>query len=203
MKVIGVAGGSCSGKTTFARLLTQRLGLAQTALIAQDNYYIDQSDRFDSDGGSVNFDHPSAIDWPLFEKNLIAIRKGQSIEMPIYDFASHKRLPQLITVLAAQYVVLDGILIHVHSKIRELIDYKIFIEAREDVRFSRRLKRDTSERGRTDVGVRAQFFAQVKPMHDQFVEPTSQYADQIISGEADFTGVIEEIGSRLEFGVNS
>lgn len=196
-KVIGIAGGSCSGKTTFARLLTEQLAfktsMKSAALIAQDNYYIDQSARFDTDGGSVNFDHPDSIDWELLEANLISLRKGQSVEMPQYDFVSHKRQKETIRLPPSKYVVLDGILIYVHTKIRQLVDYKIFIQANEDVRFSRRLSRDVNERGRTDAGVRAQFFAQVKPMHDQFVEPTSVHADRIISGEIAFTHAVQDV----------
>jgi uridine kinase len=193
LKMIGIAGGSGSGKTTFARLLTDALGRENVLTIGQDSYYIDQSHRFDRDGGSVNFDHPESIDWKLLEEHLRWLRQGVTVQMPIYDFATHKRSPTVIEIKPKPFIILDGILIYVQPEIVRHLDLKIFIQTRESVRFERRLKRDVVERGRTDAGVRAQFANQVKPMHDQFVEPSLACADKIISGEVDFTSAIQEI----------
>ncbi len=197
-KVIGIAGGSGSGKTTFAKLLTERLGLQRVVVLAQDNYYIDQSDKFDGDGGSVNFDHPSAIDWLLLAQHLKLLKMGYAIDMPVYDFATHVRCKETIRVAPSPYVLVDGILIFVSEIVRAHNHYKIFIQTREEIRFARRLKRDVAERGRTEDGVRAQYFLQVKPMHDQFVEPSSHHADKIVSGEIDFTTAIHTVVSELK-----
>lgn len=179
--IVGVAGGSGSGKTTFAKRLLLKLGHENCAIIGQDSYYIDQSHRFDRDGGAVNFDHPSAIDFQLLEKHLNALNSGQSIEVPIYDFATHKRLPETVKVLPHPIILVDGILILSQENVRSHFDYAIFIDTPEDLRFARRLKRDVEERGRTKDGVTAQFFGQVKPMHDQFVEPSKHFSTKLVT----------------------
>jgi len=197
LTIIGVAGGSGSGKTTFSRMLSEVLGAPIVSLIAQDNYYIDQSAKFDHDGGSVNFDHPDSVDWSLLIEHLKMLKRGQPIEMPIYEYATHKRLERTIPVVPRRVVILDGILIFVNPRVRELLDYKIFINARESVRFDRRIQRDVAERGRSADGVRTQILTQVKPMHDLFVAPTLEYADQVISGESPFEEPIMEIIGRV------
>jgi uridine kinase len=181
--IIGVAGGSGSGKTTFAKRLMQNLGADLCTIIGQDSYYIDQSSKFDRDGGSVNFDHPDAIDFKLLEIHLATLRNGQSIEVPIYDFAQHKRLSKTNLVNPHPVVLVDGILILSQENVRRQFDYSIFIDVPESIRFSRRLKRDVEERGRTPEGVLAQFQSQVKPMHDQFVEPAKVFASNLVTTE--------------------
>jgi uridine kinase len=180
--IIAVAGGSGSGKTFFAETLTKKLGPDVAGLIYQDNYYIDQSDRFDGDGGSVNFDHPDALDFELMAAQLAELKEGLDIEIPLYDFATHKRRLQTKTQPAKKVIIVDGILILTQPKLRELFDIAIFVETPEEIRFMRRLKRDVLERGRTEEGVKAQFSKQVKPMHDMFVEPSKVYADIVSSG---------------------
>lgn len=179
--IVGVAGGSGSGKTTFAKRLLLKLGSDNCAIIGQDSYYIDQSHRFDRDGGAVNFDHPSAIDFQLLEQHLIALKSGQAIEVPIYDFATHKRLPETVKVLPHPIILVDGILILSQVNVRAHFDYAVFIDTPEDLRFARRLKRDVEERGRTKEGVTAQFMGQVKPMHDQFVEPSKHFSTNLVN----------------------
>lgn len=197
MKVLGVAGGSGSGKTTFAQMLAKALGDDKVLILAQDSYYRDQSAHFDHDGGSVNFDHPDAIDWPLMCQHLDLLRRNHPIEIPIYDFATHKRKTETIRALPKPYVVVDGILIYVESAVRDRMDYKVYIQTAEDVRFERRLRRDVVERGRTEDGVRAQIAAQVKPMHDEFVEPTAELSDAIISGEKSFAPLVDLLIQQL------
>jgi uridine kinase len=198
LKVLGVAGGSGSGKTTFANMLASALGDDKVLILAQDSYYRDQSAHFDHDGGSVNFDHPDAIDWPLMCHHLDELRHNRPIEVPIYDFATHKRRKDTVRATPKPFVVVDGILIYVEAAVRERMDYRIFIQTAEDVRFERRLRRDVVERGRTEDGVRAQIAAQVKPMHDEFVEPTAELSDAIISGEKSFAPLVDLVIQKLK-----
>lgn len=191
MKIIGVAGGSGSGKTTFTSFLRDRLGRQNVVVLAQDSYYKDQSGKFDRDGGKVNFDHPDSLDWDLMESHLLALKAGKSIDCPIYDFATHKRLPECIRMEPKPYVILDGILIFSVPKIWEKCDYKIFIDCEEKIRFERRLKRDVVERGRTPEGVHDQFFQHVKPMHDMFVEVSKCRANVLVPGTSAFDAPIE------------
>lgn len=190
--ILGIAGGSGSGKTTFAKDLLANLPAEHCALIYQDNYYIDQSSRFDHDGGSVNFDHPDALDFPLLAKHLAQLKKGLPVQIPIYDFASHKRLTEVLHQPPKKLILVDGILIFHPESVRTLFDERIYFDAPESLRFQRRLERDVRERGRTPEGVEAQFMKQVKPMHDLFVEPTQSFADVIVRDETDFQSVLEE-----------
>lgn len=180
--IVGVAGGSGSGKTFFAEALAKKLGPAVACTIYQDNYYIDQSMNFDHDGGSVNFDHPNSLDFDLMAAHLEDLKNGFGIEVPIYEFATHRRLPQTTYQEVKKVIIVDGILILTQPKLRKLFDISVFVETPEEIRFSRRLKRDVLERGRTEEGVKAQFERQVKPMHDLFVEPSKLYADIVSSG---------------------
>lgn len=180
--IIGVAGGSGSGKTFFAETLAKKLGPEVACLIFQDNYYIDQSHKFDHDGGSVNFDHPDALDFRLMANHLEDLRNGFDIEVPLYDFATHSRLPRTKLQPAKKVVIVDGILILTQPYLVDIFDTTVFVETPENIRFERRLKRDVLERGRTEEGVISQFEKQVKPMHDLFVEPSKMNADIISSG---------------------
>lgn len=180
--ILGVGGGSGSGKTFFAETLAKKLGSEVSFVLYQDNYYIDQSHRFDHDGGSVNFDHPDALDFDLMASHLEDLKIGYDIEIPLYDFATHSRKLETKFQPAKKVVIIDGILILNNPKIRDLCDETVFIETPEDIRFQRRLERDVVERGRTKEGVIAQFKSQVKPMHDLFVEPSKVYANHISSG---------------------
>lgn len=191
--IIGIAGGSGSGKTTFALRLRDLLGHPCCCILHQDSYYRDQSDAFDCDGGSVNFDHPDAIDFALLSGHLEQIRAGRSIAVPVYDYHTHKRLAQTRALDTCPVVIVEGLLILAHPLVRALCDTKVFIETGEPARFARRLSRDARERGRDPAGVEQQFLAQVKPMHDQFVEPSKQYADLVYSGEGAMDASIRDL----------
>lgn len=197
--VIGVAGGSGSGKTFFAQALAKRLGPEQAFVLYQDNYYIDQSKKFDHDGGSVNFDHPNAIDFDLLSEHLKQLKNGADIHVPIYDFATHSRLEKTKIQEHKKVVIVDGILILSQPKLRELFDESVFVHTPETIRFERRLIRDVQERGRTQEGVKAQFEAQVKPMHDMFVEPSKQFATQVSSGTdmAAFSSLLSRVEEQV------
>jgi uridine kinase len=177
--LVGIAGGSGSGKTTFARKLNEHFA-DHSNILYQDNYYKDQSDQFDYDGGSVNFDHPDSIDFDLMIAHLNNLKNKESISLPYYDFATHKRLDKTTQYNARKIIFIDGILIFTQKEIINLLDYKLFTDCDEETRFERRLKRDIEERGRTKEGVIQQFQAQVKPMHDQFVEPSKKFACDIV-----------------------
>lgn len=180
--IIGIAGGSGSGKTFFAETLAKKLGPTNAFVLYQDSYYIDQSHKFDHDGGAVNFDHPDSLDFSLLASHLKMLKEGREIEVPIYDFSKHSRLNQTITRSPLRVVIVDGILILGQPQVRKYFDETIFVKTPEDIRFQRRLTRDVEERGRTPEGVKAQFEKQVKPMHDLFVEPSKKHAHIISSG---------------------
>ncbi|MEO0335813.1 MAG: uridine kinase, partial [Pseudomonadota bacterium] len=190
--------GSGSGKTTFSRMLKAHLGDSICGIIAQDSYYHDYSGVFDHDGGNVNFDHPDAIEFRLLIEHMELLKSGCDILVPQYDFSTHSRLPESKTFRAIPIVLLDGILILTQPRLRELLDFSFYVETSEDLRFARRLGRDVKERGRTSDGVFKQFYSQVKPMHDQFVESCREHADQVISGEKSFGPVIENFVYGLD-----
>jgi uridine kinase len=193
---IGIAGGSGSGKTTIARLLAKHFE-GQCALLAQDSYYVDQSARFDGDGGSVNFDHPDSIEFALLARQLSKLKLGSVVEVPRYDFATHTRKRECDVVRPMPFILVEGTLILSQPLVRAELDFSVFIEAQERVRFERRLRRDVEERGRTPEGVRKQFDLQVKPMHDQFVEPSAKHAGLVVSGEMPLDEELTKIVSYI------
>ena len=198
--IIGVAGGSGSGKTFFAQSLAKRLGSDTAFVLYQDNYYIDQSHRFDKDGGAVNFDHPDALDFNLLAEHLKQLREGKNIEIPLYDFKTHKRLDKTQSQINKKVVIVDGILILTQPHVRQHFDDSIFVHTPEEIRYQRRLTRDVEERGRTPEGVNEQFLKQVKPMHDMFVDPSKEHATFISSGtDMDkFYELLNHIQNKIE-----
>jgi uridine kinase len=170
--VIAIVGGSGSGKTTLARKIKAAFHDFESMILGQDSYYFDQSARFDHDGGAVNFDHPQSLEFDLMARHIQDLKAGHRIEIPVYDFATHKRLPLTDSQHPRPLVLVDGTLILSQPQLCRLFDESIFLEVDEPTRFQRRLKRDVEERGRTPEGVHEQFFKQVKIMHDQFVEPS-------------------------------
>lgn len=187
---MGVSGGSGSGKTTFARMIQANLSDEFCGWLSQDRYYRNVSPE---NRVGVNYDHPDAIEFELMVDHLLALKTGRDVEVPMYDFTTHTRLTERKPFHCRPIIIVDGILLLTQPDIRSLLDFSFFIDTHEEVRFQRRLYRDVRERGRSPEGVREQFFAQVKPMHDHFVEPSRRYADRIISGEKSFGPVIEEI----------
>lgn len=180
-KLVAVAGGSCSGKTTLAQTLEKHFGATKACLLFQDDYYIDQSHRFKKDG-DVNFDHPSALEFSLLKTHLLRLRNQESIECPQYDFSTHKRKASTTTVHAKPWIFVDGTLLLHSQELTGVWDYSIFVECEEQLRLQRRLERDTRERGREAPGVLHQFETQVAPMHNLFVEPSKARANLVISG---------------------
>lgn len=195
--IIGVAGGSGSGKTYFANDLSKALGAACTTVVLQDNFYIDQSSKFDFDGGSVNFDHPDSIEFSLLAKHLRVLKSGESTEIPTYDFATHKRKKETLLIKPAPVILVDGILILHIPEVRELFDETIFFDTNESLRYQRRLERDIAERGRTPEGVYEQFHRQVKPMHDQFVQPSMAFAKHVVCDENEYALILARYVERF------
>lgn len=195
--IVGVAGGSGSGKTYFARALQEQLGSEICEIVYQDNFYIDQSKRFDFDGGSVNFDHPSSIDFQLLGQHLAKLKTGQSTQIPIYDFVTHTRKNETVHIAPTPIIIVDGILIFHAEEVRTHFDDMVFFDTPEKLRFERRLERDVNERGREPEGVRNQFLKQVKPMHDQFVEPSKCFAKTVVREIGEFEQTLQEYCERL------
>jgi uridine kinase len=180
MLMIGIAGGTGSGKSTVARAIVEQLGEQQVALMQQDAYYLDHPDLSFAERSQLNYDHPNSFDTELLLSHLQRLRQGQSIEMPVYDFALHRRRPETQPLEAKPVVILEGIHVLVDERIRRELDIRVFVDTDPDVRVLRRLMRDIQERGRTVESVCEQYLSTVKPMHDAFIEPSKRYADLII-----------------------
>jgi uridine kinase len=178
--IVGIAGGTASGKTTVARKVHEALSTSRVAFIDQDSYYADLSDLPLDERREVNFDHPDAFDTDLLIDHLGKLKIGQAIEKPTYDFVTSTRTARTVTVNPADIVLIEGILVLHIEPLRRLLDVRIFVDAEDDVRIIRRLTRDIKERGRDFDHVVAQYFKHVRPMHMGFVEPSKRWADIII-----------------------
>lgn len=196
MPLIGVAGGSGSGKTTLAQKLHQHFGPKRSVIVFQDSYYFDRSQHFHGDG-SLNFDHPSALDWQLMIEHMQNIKKGVEIDIPIYDFATHTRSSKTQRVEPTDIILVDGILIFHPPKLRNLFDLRVFVDCPEPIRYERRLRRDVEERGRKPEGVRIQYQSTVLPMHNEFVEPSKAFADRIVDGVSDLSAHVTELAKSF------
>ena len=178
--IIGISGGTGSGKTTVAQKIITSVGADNVVYLQQDAYYRNLGDMPIELRHNVNFDHPNALDNDLMMNHIEALRAGESIEQPIYDYATHSRKPETLHVEARPVIIVEGILIFIDPQMRRLMDLKIFVDADADIRFIRRLDRDVHERARTVESIISQYTTTVRPMHLQFVEPSKRYADIII-----------------------
>ena len=178
--VIGVAGGTGSGKTTVAERLVETMGAEHVALLRLDSYYADHPDLSLEARAAVNYDHPDAFDWPLLLDDVRALRSGAPAPVPTYDVTAHRRRAETEPCPSARVLVLEGILVLYPPELRDLMRLKVFVDTDADVRFIRRLQRDVAQRGRTPESVMAQYLDTVRPMHLQFCEPTKRYADVIM-----------------------
>ena len=180
--LIGIAGGTGSGKTLVSNRIYEELGSNQVAIIEQDSYYRDHSDIPIDDRNNRNFDHPNAFDFELMRHQIKKLMEGRAVKVPVYDYKTHTRKKQRRTVKDHVVIILEGILTLFDPGIRAMMDIKVYIDTPSDTRFIRRLNRDTNERGRDIDSVVKQYQESVRPMHEQFVEPTKAYADIIIPG---------------------
>lgn len=178
--IIGIAGGSGSGKTTVARKIAEALTPASVAFIDMDAYYRNRTDLTLDERRHLNWDHPEAFDLDLLASHLDALARGEGIEKPVYDFVSHLRDARTVTVAAPDVIVTDGILLFVDQRVRERCDVKVFVDTDADVRLIRRIRRDMAKRGRPLDEILEQYLTTVQPMHLQFVEPSKRYADVIV-----------------------
>jgi len=178
VKIIGISGGSGSGKTTIVRQIAEVV--PDFVCIAQDSYYKSAEFMDNQHITAFNFDHPSAFDTDLMVEQLRALKRGQSIRVPVYDFVHHRRSPETVEVAPRRLVLFEGIMVFVDPRVRELLDLKLYVDTPDDIRFIRRLERDIKERGRTLESVIRQYLEVVRPGHLEFIEPTKAYADLII-----------------------
>jgi uridine kinase len=178
--LIGVAGGSNSGKTTIAERLADLIGSDDLSLIRLDSYYISRPDDPIEVRATANYDHPDAFDWDLLNDHLAALTAGGSVEVPVYDYTNHERSAQNVVVSAGKVVVVEGILVLWEPRLRERFDLKIFVDTPADLRIIRRLRRDVAERGRTAESILDQYLTTVRPSHELFIEPSKRYADVIV-----------------------
>ncbi|MDC7998930.1 uridine kinase [Gilvibacter sediminis] len=180
MLIIGIAGGTGSGKTTVVNQIVEELPAAELAVITQDSYYKDTSDLTYEQRVKINFDHPNSIDFPLLIQHVKALKSGQPIAQPVYSFKEHNRTGETVAIAPMPVIIVEGILVLSQPELRELFDIKIFVDTDSDERLIRRLKRDICERGRDLNEVLERYQTTLKPMHQQFIEPSKAHADIII-----------------------
>jgi len=196
--IIGIAGGSGSGKSTVARNVAQALHTETVAFIDMDAYYRNYATLTLDERRKINWDHPDAFDWELLIDQLGRLASGESIEKPVYDFVTHTRSDKTVVVPPAQVVVIDGILLFSDARVRDLCDVKVFVDADADIRLIRRIRRDIKKRGRPLDEVIEQYLTTVQPMHLQFVEPSKRYADLIVPRGGHNAVAIEMIVAKIQ-----
>jgi uridine kinase len=196
--IMGIAGGSGSGKTTVARKVAEAMAGASVALVEMDSYYRNLTHLSYEERRHVNWDHPDAFDIDLFVTQLGRLAAGQAIDKPVYDFVTHARAPESVRVEPTQVVVIDGILLFVDPRVRDLCDVKVYVDADADIRLLRRLRRDMRKRGRPLEEIIDQYLTTVRPMHLEFVEPTKRYADVIVPRGGHNEVAIEMIVARIQ-----
>jgi uridine kinase len=203
--IVGIAGGTASGKTSVTKSILEELQKTHinSILLEQDSYYKKMDNLTYDERVKLNYDHPDLIDFDLLEEHILKLRDGYSIEKPIYDFQIYNRINETEHIEPANLIIVEGILILAMEKIRNLFDAKIFVDTDDDERLLRRIERDLKERGRTFESIKNQYMATVKPMHLEFVEPSKRYADVIIPRGKDNKVGIKMVSSRLRYLLNN
>ena len=200
--IIGIAGGTGSGKTTLTLRLKERFG-DDVSILYHDNYYKSHSDMPYEARTKLNYDHPDAFDTPRMIADLEALRRGEAIQSPTYDYTIHDRARETVEVRPTKVVVVEGILIFENRTLRDLMDIKIFVDTDADVRILRRITRDVKERGRSLDSVVTQYLTTVKPMHEQFVQPSRQYADIVVLAGGHNLVALDMITQRIKSHIES
>ena len=195
--IIGVAGGTGSGKSTVARNVAAALGDASVAFLDMDAYYLDHAHLSLEERRAVNWDHPNAFDWDLLVRQLTDLTEGRAIPKPVYDFHAHVRSDTVVQVPPADVIVIDGILLFVDQRVRDLCDVKVFVDADADIRLIRRIRRDMVKRGRPLPEILEQYLTSVQPMHLEFVEPSKRYADVIVPRGGHNAVAVEMIVAKI------
>ena len=195
--IIGIAGGTCSGKTTVANSIIKASGAEHISYIEHDDYYRDQSHLSMEERRKTNYDHPKALETELLIDHLHKLNQGQSIEKPTYDFTQHTRSNKTEVIHPSDVIIVEGILIFESKDLRKMLDLKIYVDADSDIRFIRRVTRDMNERGRTFDFVVKQYLETVRPMHLEFVEPTKRYADVVIPEEGNRAVILDLLLARI------
>lgn len=196
--VLGVAGGTGSGKTSVAESILAAVGRERLAFLSQDSYYRDVAWEDEAQLHAHNFDHPASIDSPLLVTHLRALRRGEAVDVPVYDFVHHRRRAETARVEPRPVVLVEGILLFVEPAVRGLLDFKIYVDTDPDVRLVRRLRRDIADRGRTMEDVLRQYLETVRPMHLEFVEPSKRWADVIVPEGGENRVALEMVAARVE-----
>lgn len=199
MYIIGIAGGTASGKTTVVKEIVNSLPAGEVVVIPQDSYYKDSSHVPVENRQFINFDHPDAFDWELMVEQLSMLREGKSIDQPTYSYITCTRQPETIHIEPRKIIIIEGIMALVNPKLRELMDLKIFVDAEADDRLIRLIRRDIVERGRTPEMVLSRYERIVKAMHDEFIEPTKKYADIIIPQGGNNEKAIKALQMAIQF----
>ena len=195
--IIGIAGGSGSGKTTVARKIADALPEDGVTIIEHDNYYRDRADLTYEERCQVNFDHPESLETELLVQHLVSLKAGKGADIPAYDFKTHRRLPEPRYADSTPIVIVEGIMVLVDARLRAELDIKLFVDTDPDIRIFRRIRRDIEQRGRTFEAVREQYYRHVRPMHLQFVEPSKRRADLIIPEGGDNRVALDLVVSKL------
>ncbi len=201
--IIGICGGTGSGKTTIARKIVDAVGVENVVLIEQDSYYRNLSDMPLDERHQANFDHPDSIDSDMLVNHIMRLKQGLPVEMPLYDFVTHTRSDRIEVIKPRPVVIVEGILIFAETRVLDLLDVRVFVDTPDDIRLMRRLRRDINERGRTFERTLDQYERTIRPMHFEFVEPSKRHADIIIP-EGSNTGVtVEFLCSMVRGKLNS
>ncbi len=195
--IVGIAGGTGSGKSTVANKLAQAMPADRCVLVDHDSYYRDQSHLSFEERTQVNYDHPASLESSLLAEHLVALRAGRAVDVPIYDFTTHCRRREVRRVDPAPVIIVEGLLVFVEAALRDQMDVKIFVDTDADIRLMRRIRRDLEQRGRSFQSVRDQYYATVRPMHLEYVEPTKRWADLIVPEGGDNRVALDVLLGRL------
>jgi uridine kinase len=195
--IVGIAGGTGSGKSTVANKLASSMPVGRCVIIDHDAYYRDQAHLSLDDRAQQNYDHPAALETSLLVEHLIALRGGRAVDVPIYDFTQHTRRREVRHLDPAPVIIVEGILVFVEAALREQMDVKIFVDTDADIRLMRRIRRDIEQRGRSFQSVRDQYYTTVRPMHIEYVEPTKRWADLIVPEGGDNRVALDVLLGRV------